>query len=206
MRMRNRFLALVLGGMLAAGTAQACAFHGYTPNPTLVDVLLSTEQVAIVKRSAADPRGYDPVATLVGPELTDVPLGVGPEAAIRLKAQPGANVLIARDGSYGPWVEIAVMDDRYQSMVEDVMARQSDWQLGEERARLAFFAQRLTDPNADIRYLALRELDRAPYGMLKQLDLPPMPDLRADIEGGIRRLFRSAFCWLACRGIVALRR
>lgn len=178
---RNCLLAFTFGTLLNAGTAQACAFHGYTPNPTLVDVLLTTEQVAVVQREGG---AYVSLATLAGPTLDEVPIGVGPDAATRLEGKPDATVLIARDGPYGPWVEIAVMDDRYRTMVEAVMARQADWQLGAERARLAFFAERLTDPNADIRYLALRELDRAPYGMLKQVRLPTMPDLREGIEQG----------------------
>ena len=40
----------VLGSAVAltsASTATACAFHGYTPNPTMVDLLLATEQAVI---------------------------------------------------------------------------------------------------------------------------------------------------------------
>lgn len=180
----NRRRLHLLAVALAFGAAQgalACAFHGYTPNPTLVDVLMDTEQVMVARPAAS---GYSPIATLIGPDVMEVPIGVGPDVRLRLNARPGATVLLARDGSYGPWVEVAVMNTRYLEMVEDVMARQSDWQFGGDAARLDYFKARIADKDPDIRQLALLELDRAPYLMLKQLRVPVVQGAPGDLRSG----------------------
>ncbi|MDJ0822457.1 MAG: hypothetical protein QNJ09_11715 [Paracoccaceae bacterium] len=189
--MRHGFLGWVLSGALSLGAGQgalACAFHGYTPDPTLVDLLLATEQVVTVRLDPGDARRYVPVRTLMGPEVAEIAISAGPDMRQRLKANPAQTVLLARDGAYGPWMEIAVLDARYRQVVERVVARQSAWLLGADQERLALFAKHLNDPNPDIRRLALQELDRAPYADLKKLRLPKVQNLRQDLSNGERDL------------------
>ena len=180
-------LGWILCGVLGLGigdTAKACAFHGYTPNPTLIDVLLATEQVVIARPSTSDPSRYTLVETLAGPDVMDIPIGVAPTTRALLAGKPSATVLLARDEAYGPWLEIAILDDRYRAFLTKVLHRQSELLLGGDKTRLRMFTTLLNDPNPDIRRLALQELDRVPYGELKSARLPKVQNLRQDLASG----------------------
>lgn len=186
-----RMLTFVLAALLAVSGGQAgraCAFHGYTPDPTLVDVLLTTEQVLIAREDPADPGRYETVAVLAGADVAEVPLTVSGEVRAQLSGRPDPTVLLARDGIYGPWLALAVLDRDYQDVVEHVLANQVDWLYGDGQARLSFFARHLNDPNPDIRRLALREMDRAPYGALRKLRRPKIRRLGAELETGDEEL------------------
>lgn len=187
MNMKNRLFCWILSVTLGFGlgqSASACAFHGYTPNPTLVDVLLATEQVVVARPSRLNPSRYTTVETLAGPPVSDIPISVAPTTRALLAGRPTSTVLLARDGPYGPWLEIAILDDRYRAFITKVLHRQSELLLGGDDKRLRLFADLLNDPNPDIRRLALQELDRVPYGALKGLRLPEIQNLRQDLETG----------------------
>ncbi|MGK7755645.1 MULTISPECIES: hypothetical protein [unclassified Roseovarius] len=190
-RIGHRLHVLAVCGLLGLGSAPpvaACAFHGYTPNPTLVDILLATEQVVVARPDSADPTRYATLETLAGPDVADIPLEVGREARKHLSGRPDATVLLARDGAYGPWLELAVLDTRYRALVTGVLKHQSDWAFGRDEDRLDHFAGLVNDPNPDIRDLALRELDRAPYGALQKARLPKVQNLARDLATGERDL------------------
>lgn len=183
MPIRKDFLAITCAAVLALGaapTARACAFHGYTPDPTLVDLLLATEEVVIARLSQAGAQ-FDPVETLAGPEVTQIALR--PSAQTRLAAQrsPGLRVLLARDGSYGPWQEVTVLEGSMGAVMRSVLSRQVTWQSGDPQARVAFFARHLNAPEPDLRRLALREMDRADYATLRKSSLPQVTGLRRDL-------------------------
>ena len=172
-----------LGWALAAGlflapaqNAMACAFHGYIPDPTLVDLLLATEQAVIARPTQ---RGtYQTLEALLGPNLGDIP--VTPSATFR-----GADtVLLVRDGAYGPWVEAAELDQRFQGIIKTVIQNQSAWQLGRDASRIQLFASLVNDPNPSIQRLALQELDRLPYATLKDVQVPPVRGLLENVEAG----------------------
>lgn len=177
----------ILGTVLTAASAPqalACAFHGYTPNPTLVDLLLATEQVVFAQLDPADPGQYSSVKTLVGPDAIDIP--IAPDAATRqrLSRNPNETILLARDGAYGAWLELALLDPGYRRVIEDVMQNQSAWSYGDDAGRAALFARHVNDPNPELRRLALQELDRAPYATLQDLRLPPINGLKQDMRSG----------------------
>ncbi|MDA7424054.1 hypothetical protein [Thalassococcus lentus] len=187
MRSKSHCLGLIVAGALiwvSPPSAEACAFHGYTPNPTLVDILLATEQAVIAVPDAANPNVYRPVTTLSGPSVSELPIPPSQGFLLQVVGRPDASVLLARDGAYGPWLEVAVLDDRYRALIELIMQRQSAWLYGDEKARLATFAKRVNDPSPGIRRLALRELDRAPYGSLDQVRVPKIKTLRQDLQNG----------------------
>lgn len=179
----DRFRKGALAAMLClvpAANALACAFHGYTPNPTLVDLLLATEQ-AVVARPA--PQGtYAVVDTLLGPESGEIPVSASPQFQQTLTADPDATALLLRDGAYGPWIEAAVMDSRFRGLIDTVMQNHSAWQWGEETSRARLFASLVNDPNPAIRRLALQELDRLPYATLRAVRLPEIRNLKRDLE------------------------
>lgn len=172
-----RVLSFAFSGVMGLWTsAQACEFHGYTPDPTLVDILLGTEQVVIAQPAADDPTRYVMQEALLGPEGIPIPIPVTADVG------PSETVLLAREEAYGPWLELAVLDDAYRDLIDQVIARQSDWLYGGDDERFQMFADLVNHPNPDIRDLALRELDRADYIILRGLDIPPVSTLRSDVQ------------------------
>ena len=172
--------ALAAALTLGTGDAHACAFHGYTPNPTLVDVLLATEQVALGQPVAGRAGLYRVTQTLAGPPLTEVEVPPGS----RLKTPQDDLVLLARDGAYGHWLPLAVMEDGFAHVVTQVMAQQSNWIYGDDGPRLQFFARLINDPNQQVRTLALEELDRVPYAALRAAPLPKVQGLAQELASG----------------------
>lgn len=172
--------AWVLGAALCltvAPPAWACAFHGYTPDPTIVDVLLATEQAVIARRDPAKPGQFIVAQTLIGPDLDATVIAVPGGQAQR-------QMLLARDGAYGPWVALSGVNAAYRGVIDQIVARHSDWQFGRDKDRLTLFAGYVNDPNPDLRRLALQELDRAPYNALKRLRLPKVQGLQRDLDNG----------------------
>ena len=162
-------VSLTLATALAFGTAKtvaACEFHGYIPDPTLVDILLGTEHVLVARPDPVDPSRYKPTQALSGPWDITIPLAVSDD--IRKQLSGDEAVLLAREEAYGPWLELAVIDDEFRAIVDQVMKRQSDWIYGEDAERF--------------RELALRELDRADYVVLWGLSIPNVGRLRREIE------------------------
>ncbi|MDJ0630668.1 MAG: hypothetical protein QNJ44_20600 [Rhodobacter sp.] len=186
--MRQRITVLAQAGALCIGLAQnaiACAFHGYTPDPTLVDILMGSEHVILARHDPSNPRRYTPVEALIGTtDAVDIPIPVDADTRSRLQRNPGDAVLFARDGPYGPWVRLAVLDPGYRAVVDTVVARQTAWSLGNDKDRFQIFAARVNDRNPEIRRLALLELDRADYGLLRDLKLPKVSRLQQDLETG----------------------
>ena len=170
----------------ASGSAStwACAFHGYTPNPTLVDLLLTTEHAVIARPAPTGQQQYRTVEALIGPAVEEIALSGDGGSGNAALASANAEVLFARDGAYGPWMPIAVMDSRFRGVVDVVMQRQAAWQSGRDADRLSFFAAYVNDPNPDLRHLALRELDRVDYATLQGTRLPQIKNLRRDLATG----------------------
>jgi len=172
--MKRQIGAFVLSGLLSftgVQAAHACAFHGYTPSATLVDLLLDTEQVVIAKLAPSNAEKLVPVETLLGPTVSEIT--IAPSALVSSSLRQGSvdSVLLARDGAYGPWREITLLDDPVRTLVKQIIARQSTWQLGGNTDRAQMFAR-----------LVLQELDRAPYRVLKGADIPTVRDLAAEID------------------------
>lgn len=172
-------------GLTAAPVAMACAFHTYAPDPTLVDVLMGSAHVVVARPDPAAPSVYRAVDALIGPmAFVEIPIAVDGDTRAALAATPDAAVLFARDGSYGPWLQLAVLDAPYRGVIDTVVARRDAWIMGDYEDRFQLFAGRLNDPNPDLRRLALMELDRADYSVLRRLDLPDVTGLGQDLEGG----------------------
>ena len=49
--MRMRFASTVFAALVAATPAVPCAFHGYTPQATVVEKLLGSEHVVLARTS-----------------------------------------------------------------------------------------------------------------------------------------------------------
>ena len=189
--MKNRVLGWALSGILclSAGEATwACAFHGYTPDPTLVDVLLATEQVAVVRLDPANPSRYTLLQVLAGPDVSEFPIPVTDSIRRTLVARPSASLLVARDGAYGPWMALTILDPRFQKVITRVVERQADLLNGGDDARLALFAKLLNSESAAVRHLALQELDRVAYSSLRTARIPKVQGLQRALETGDEEL------------------
>ncbi|MFA8387065.1 MAG: hypothetical protein ACEPO2_15695 [Pelagibaca sp.] len=181
----KKHLGWALASVLSLGPtpdALACEFHGYTPDPTLVDLLLATEQAVIARPTS---RGtYKIVDALLGPDLGEVPVPVSLHFRTQLEGDKSATALLVRDGAYGPWIEVALLDPQFRSIIQTVVQNQSAWQLGRDAGRIQVFAALVNDPNPNIQRLALQELDRLPYATLKGVNVPPIRGLLENIEAG----------------------
>lgn len=159
--------------LLTASATLGCGFHNYTPQPTLVERLMSSDHIVLARQAEDDPFRYSATRTLEGSaETADIPLLVDSATRRRLAADPSAQVLIARDGAYGPWQRLAYVDAALRPVLDSVMTRLPDWELGGDEDRFALFASLLTHPDAQVSRLALRELDQADYALLRELDAP----------------------------------
>ncbi len=188
MRVLNAMRVWVQAGVVSLGlaaSAAACAFHSYTPDPTLVDILMGSEHAVLAQPDPANPDYYTPVAALIGSrDGVVIPDPLDDKTLARLRQDPAATVLFARDGPYGPWLKLAVLDGRYRDVIDTVISRRESWSLGGDEDRFQLFAGLVNDANPDIRRLALLELDRADYSLLRELRMPKVASLRADLEAG----------------------
>lgn len=165
-----RGLAMVLCLALATPSpALACPFHGYLPPLTVVDRLLDADRIVVARPDPAGRlvaretlRGPDAPAALPPPDRT---------ALDRLEASPADGLLYAHDPIDGRWRQLAYLDAAYRQAVEAVLAGAERWSHPEAAARFRLAAGWLDAPDPRLRELALRELDRAPYALLRSLDL-----------------------------------
>ncbi|MFD0981538.1 hypothetical protein [Tropicimonas aquimaris] len=165
--------ALAAAISLPGGQAPACAFHTYLPERTVVDMLLETENVILARPDPENPFRFTAVAALEGTlEQAALPTLVDSTTRRKMSANPDDVVLFARDGGgYGPFVRLAYLDGPYREIVETIMERKEDWVMGDDLGRYQFFADLLSHSDPTIRALALRELDTAPYDLLRAVDL-----------------------------------
>lgn len=168
--MRTMLASFAIGA--AAPAAMACAFHTVPPQPSMVDLALMAEDVAV----------------LDGAGVRAVWKGnpAGAEDAMRDDVQ--GRLLMARPDPYGPWEVLGPVTSALDAVLRTALARSDRWLYDGDAARGAFFAGILAHPAPEVRRLALRELDLLNYGVLRAVvagqgvstpDLPPDQDLTA---------------------------
>jgi hypothetical protein len=177
MRPTRLIAPILLSTALAAQGVLACAFHNYAPGNGLVDRLMASEHIVLARPDPANPAAFAAVAALEG-SVADVaiPEPLDPETLARLQANPGDVVLFAREEAYGPWTRIAYLGPEFRGVVDEVMTRLPDWELGDDMGRFSLFAARVADPDPELAKAALREVDLADYSILRNLPFPEMVD------------------------------
>jgi len=160
--------------MAAGGVAGACGFHGYAPAPSLVDRLLAAERIVHARPAPGHPFRYAAVRAVRGP-LGGVEIRQLVDTATRqrLAREPGTTVLFAFDADGGRWQRLAIVGGAEGAVVETILARLEGWRGPDARDRFAYFAGLLGSDDPALRRLALTELDRAPYALLRGLDFRP---------------------------------
>lgn len=156
-------------------SGSACGFHNYTPQPTLVDRLLGSDEIVLARSTSNNPFRFEAFEALEGGlGSSEIPFLVDSATRRRFMLDANAAVLFARDGAYGPWQRLALVDTALDPVLRTVMTRLSDWEIGDDYDRFSYFVSLLEHPDDRIHKLALRELDLADYSLLR--------DLRPEIE------------------------
>jgi hypothetical protein len=165
-----RHLALLAAALaLAAGPAAACLVCIALPERTLADQVIEAEAVVLARPDPARPFAFAPVAALKGDAAGPaIPGLVDSATRRRLAADPEAAVLFARDAD--GWTRLADATPDLRATVETILAAASAWDAeADHAARFAFFAERHDHPDAGVRALALAEISRAPYALIRTM-------------------------------------
>jgi len=171
------FAASCAAAMIAAAPAAACSFHTYLPERTAVDWMVDSADLVLARPDPQNEFVYKPVDVLRGkaPE-TELGFLVDSVSRQKLASHPDEAVLFAR-GSDGAWNRVAYVDTAFREVMERVIAESPSWGAGVDPARFAIAAELHDHPDPKLRKLALRELDQAPYALLRDLDLRLPPDV-----------------------------
>jgi hypothetical protein len=167
-----RRIALLAAALaLVAGPAAACLVCIALPERTLADRVIEAEAVVLARPDPARPFAFAPVAALKGDAARPaIPGLVDSATRRRLAADPEAAVLFARDAD--GWTRLADATPELRADVETILAAAPAWDAeADHAARFAFFAERHDHPDAGVRALALAEISRAPYALIRTM--PP---------------------------------
>lgn len=174
--------AALLAGTVATSSALACSFHTSLPERTPIDWLLESTDLVLARPGRQNGFAYDVVEVLRDSGApADLNLLVNSAYRRALRANPDDAVLFARADD-GTWRMVSYVDDGFREVMERVLSGSVSWGAGADPARFAIFADLHDDPDPDLRRLALLELDRAPYPLLRSMDLRLAPeDLLRDL-------------------------
>lgn len=169
-------LSLAALATLFATPVLPCSFHGYAPQATFVERLLSSDHIVLARPTEQEPFRYADIDVLEGDaEFVEIAQLVDSVTRRKLAANPGDHVLFARDGPYGPWQRVAYVDAAMDQVLNVVMTNLPVWEMGDDFERFSYFASLLNHPDREVHALALREMDLADYGILRSLDLNVEP-------------------------------
>lgn len=173
--MMRSVLAQIVLSMVSSTAVLACGFHNYAPQPAFVDRMLASDQVVLARPDRANPFRYTATERLLGDgALSDIPYLVDSTSRRKLASDRDAAVLFARSAVDGTWHRTAFVDSATEPVVRTVIEKLPQWSQKTDTARFQFFASLADHPDATIHQMALRELDLAPYGVLR--DLPIIVD------------------------------
>ncbi len=166
------------GALLAAALALvpapqtlACAFHTDLPEKSVADWLVDGIEVVLARPDPENPYAFR-ITEVIHSAGTppEVNLLVNSELRRKLMAHPEDEVLLANDG-YG-WTILSYVDPVFRPIMREVLARAPGWNGVYGAERLEIFAALQDSADVDLRQLALTEIDKAPYALLRGLWLP----------------------------------
>lgn len=170
-------IALVVGA-LTPGPAWPCAFHNYTPAPSVVERLLESQVIVLARSDPQDPFRYRVTQILRGgPPLPEIPFLVDTATRKMLAKNAKDQVLFSYDDVAGKWLRLGYIGSTSAPFFDGIFANLDDWAVQDGTARYALFGRFINDPDRRVRRLALNELDQAPYDVLQALDLRPDTEL-----------------------------
>ncbi|MDW4498858.1 hypothetical protein R5H30_12755 [Sulfitobacter sp. D35] len=174
---------LILCAVFIAQTAQACSFHFYKPERSVIDRVLDSDTLAIARPHPDSPFSFQIVEVLRGAENgVAIRELVNSQIRARLAANPDDGVLFVFDQETNVWQSIAYLSGDYRQVVDFALAHEEAWRTEYTPDRLALFAGLQTHPEPALRQLALLEIDKAPYDMLRGIELQiPAEKLLAEL-------------------------
>lgn len=167
--------ALALGFAGAMSPAAACSVCIDLPDDTLTDRIWDADTVALARSDPANPFAYQVVETLAGGTAEPVGFLVNSVERRRMTSDPERVTLLVHgsdgwriDGHGGP---------ELVALANQIIAQEGTW--GDEANdpdRIAAFVALQAHPDPAIRRLALAELARAPYALLRGIEVTLDPD------------------------------
>ncbi len=169
--MRARLLAAALALLAGATAALACPVCIDLPEATLAERLLRAEAIVIAREDPARPFRYAPVAALKGDAAgPPIPLLLDSATRRRLSLRPEDGVLMLRDRS-GAWAHGGYGDAAWRAAAAAILGEGPSWR-DDPAARFAYFETLLRHEDANLRRLAVDELSRARYGLIRTMAQP----------------------------------
>jgi hypothetical protein len=163
---------LCLWFAVLSASAQACSFHNYKPEKTLVDWFLTGWTVALARPDPADPFRYKVTRIYRGSAVEEeIPVLVDSSTRRRLAQNPRDGVLFAYTVS-GGWRAVGSVSADHHALLEILLENARDWRAEPYHPdRFSTLASYQDHANPGLRRLALQEIDRVPYAMLKTMDM-----------------------------------
>lgn len=174
--------SLALATVFTVGTANACSFHYYVPENTAVDWLIDGTDVILARPSDDNKYAYATARVLRGNAPKEqLPYLVDSVLRKKMARNPGDYVLFASKEE-GEWEHVSYVNADYLAMIEQVQADATTWSAGYGPKRFAMFAALLNHHDPALKSLALREIDKAPYALLRQIEQKiPAEDLAREL-------------------------
>jgi hypothetical protein len=172
MMIRALFLGLMLGcGSFAATAAKACAICISMPKDSVADAIIDADLVAILREDPARPFHYSVQRALFGTSAIAPPPPFLVDAVMRarLASHPQEGAL-ATWTKTGGWLLHGHASVALEQVAEHALAVSDEW-MGADgvQARFDFFARHHAASDPAVQELALIELARMPYSMLRTL-------------------------------------
>lgn len=153
-----------------AGSAVACPVCIDRPEATLADRLLRAEAVIVAREDPSQPFHFAPVSVLKGTVgAAPIPLLLDSATRRRLAIRPETGVLLLRDGD--DWTRAGFADTVWRDTAVTILREGPRWS-GAPDERFRFFDALLHHADDRVRHLAIDELSRAPYGLIRAMRRP----------------------------------
>jgi len=193
-RIARAICALAAAALTPAGPALACMICLEAPEQTFADRLLAAETLVLARPDPDDVFRFVAVESLRGEaQLAPIPHFADSATRQRLAGAPPDGVLFARlrSGAQGPlarrgseWQRLAYADRPMRDFVAAILEGSDSWRTDRTgRNRFEFFAALHDHDHPAIREIAIGELARAPYAMLRDMKLRLSAD---DIVAALR--------------------
>ena len=145
-------------------------FHAIITGPTMADSLIRADTI-VLARDDGNYR-FEAVELLRGSEsAVEIPFLADTAVVRKLSLNPDDAVLFARNPDTGLWRRLAFVDEIMRTFLGDLLEQSAKWSSEYGEARFQFFAALHDHPDPRIRRIAHLDLDLAPYGLLRTLDL-----------------------------------
>ncbi|MBO9452232.1 hypothetical protein J7426_18305 [Tropicibacter sp. R16_0] len=162
---------LIVAAAFTIGQAKACGFHYYIPENTSVDRLLQSKDVILARPSRQNRFEFEATKVLRGQGPSQkLPFLVSTVLRKKMELNPQDHIVLER-APEGTWKHVSYANAAYVEMVKSVLANSETWSRNYTPDRFAMFAKLLNSPDPALKELALREVDKAPYEMLRQIDV-----------------------------------